>query len=279
MLAPSRPRVIKWYCPFAHQSAFPTGHRYCINVYTGCAHRCLYCYAAAYEPAHASPKRDFARLLAKDLADLERFNVPPAPVHLANSTDPFQPLELRIGDTKLALEELLAHRRRFSTVTILTKNPALAARPDYAGLLQALAEISASHPCSERWHALHHPAVQVEVSLALWRTEAAAFWDPGAPSIASRMEGIRALRAAGIAVVLRIDPLFPRSPLPLSPARSLQDFGLPEAQTLEDLDRLIGFAKEVGARHVVYSPAMSAASSKPASRGHFKTGHSEVRDS
>lgn len=50
VLGPTRPRVLKWYCPFAHQKVFPSGHRYCINVYTGCAHACEYCYAASYEP-------------------------------------------------------------------------------------------------------------------------------------------------------------------------------------------------------------------------------------
>ena len=255
ILAPTRPRVIKWYCPFAHQAAFPTGHRYCINVYTGCSHHCLYCYASAYEPAHAGIKRDFARLLAKDLGDLERFNVPPAPVHIANSTDPFQPLEERVGDTKRTLEGLLVHRRHFSTVTILTKNPALAARSEYAQLLKALAEIPSDHPFAERWAAFNHPAAQVEVSLAFWREEAAAFWDPGAPTVANRIDGIRALREAGIPVVLRIDPLFPRSPLPIEPTRSLNDFGLVEAQTLADLEHLVQFGKACGVRHVVYSPA------------------------
>ena len=109
MLQPRRPRVIKWYCPFAHQHTFSSGHRYCINVYTGCSHDCAYCYAASYEPACASPKRDFEKLLQKDLEDLERFQVPPAPVHISNSTDPFQPLELRLRHTKLALEIGRAH--------------------------------------------------------------------------------------------------------------------------------------------------------------------------
>ena len=70
-LAPTRPRLIKWYCPFAGQATFPSGHRYCLNTYTGCSHRCRYCYAAGYEPDEAGPKREFASLLAKDLADLE----------------------------------------------------------------------------------------------------------------------------------------------------------------------------------------------------------------
>lgn len=34
-LCPTRPRVVKWYCPFASQDYFPSGHRYCVNVYTG----------------------------------------------------------------------------------------------------------------------------------------------------------------------------------------------------------------------------------------------------
>ena len=255
VLVPTRPRVIKWYCPFAHQCAFPAGHRYCINIYTGCAHRCLYCYAAAYEPVHAGGKNNFAKALAKDLADLEAFDVPPAPVHISNSTDPFQPLEIRLGDTKRTLEGLLAHRRRFTTVTLLTKNPSLAARMDYADLLRALAEIPAGHPFANRWRELNHPALQVEVSMAFWREEAAAFWDPGAPSVASRIAGVRALRAAGIPVVLRIDPLFPRSLLPIEGGKSLSDFGLVEAQTLDDLEQLVTFAAQVGARHIVYSTA------------------------
>ena len=124
-IGPTRPRIVKWYCPFASQKDFPTGHRYCINVYTGCDHKCTYCYAAGYEPEHANAKRFFEKLIDKDMDDLERFDVPAAPVHLSNSTDPFQPLEKQFGHTRYALEQILKHRHRFTTVTILTKNPML----------------------------------------------------------------------------------------------------------------------------------------------------------
>ena len=256
VVGPTRPRVIKWYCPFAGQGVFPSGHRYCLNTYTGCAHRCRYCYAAAgYEPDEAAPKRDFVSLLEKDLADLERFDVPPAPIHLSNSTDPLQQnLEDRFGRTKLALEGMLAHRRRFTTVTILTKNPGLAASAEYAQLLAALGAPGADHPTAAKWRADGAPAVQVEVSLAFWREEASRFWDPGAPSVAERIAGIRALREAGISVILRIDPLFPRSPLPTPAGRNLSDFALAEAQTADDLDNLVSLAKATGVRHVVFSP-------------------------
>lgn len=193
--------------------------------------------------------------MAKDLADLERFDLPPAPIHLSNSTDPFQHnLEVRLGHTKLALEGILAHRRRFTTITILTKNPGLAASPEYANLLVALGAAGADHPAAAKWRTAGAPAVQVEVSLAFWREEASGFWDSGAPSVAKRIDGIHALRAAGIPTVLRIDPLFPRSPLPSQPAQSLSDFGLAEAQTADDLESLVVLAKTVGARHVVFSP-------------------------
>ncbi len=37
----------------------------------------------------------------------------------------------------------------------------------------------------------------MEVSLALWREEARQAYDPGAPIVTERIEGLRALQAAG----------------------------------------------------------------------------------
>jgi DNA repair photolyase len=252
VLAPTRPRVIKWYCPFADQRSFPSGHRYCINVYTGCAHKCEYCYAAGYEPQQPGCKKDFERLLRKDLDDLEHFDVPPAPMHLSNSTDAFQPLETAIGETRLALEHLAHYRRRFTTVTVLTKNPLLAAQPPYMELFQRLAMLSADHPRRGMFAQSGLPALRVEVSLAFWGEDARRVFDPGAPPVAERMEGIRRLRQAGVPVVLRIDPLLPQSPLC---DKTWSDFHLPEPQTQEDLNQLLAFAAEVGVMHVVYSVA------------------------
>ena len=67
VLEPTRPRLIKWYCPFACQSEFPSGHRYCINVYTGCEHRCVYCYAMSYSPETAATKARFEQMLQQRL--------------------------------------------------------------------------------------------------------------------------------------------------------------------------------------------------------------------
>jgi DNA repair photolyase len=250
LIGPTRPRVLDWYCPFAAQTIFPSGHRYCLNVYSGCVHDCEYCYAMSYAPPKASCKRGFERMLERDLADLEAFNVPPAPVHLSNSTDPFQPLERVHGHTRLALEGILAHRHRFTTVTMLTKNPLLPVRLGYLELFQALGRLATDHPKQ----AGDSPPFQAQVSLAFWREEARRAYDVAAPGVEDRKAGVRALREAGIPVVLRIDPLFPRSPLPLNGKTSMADFGLTEAQTVSDLKHLVDFASEVGVRHVVYSP-------------------------
>ena len=254
-LEPTRPGVIKWYCPFACQAAFPSGHRYCINIYTGCSHGCEYCYAMAYSPQHAACKSAFQRLLARDLADLNRFHVPPAPVHVSNSTDPFQPLEATARHTRCALEGILAYRHRFTTVTILTKNPLRAVQDGYVKLFQDLGRLPDHHPQRGTFNDQGLPAFQVHVSLAFWREQARVAYDVGAPSIEDRRKGIVALREAGIPVVLRVDPLFPRSPLPLQPPRTFADFQLMEPQTLDDLEQLVAFGRQAGVRHLVYSAA------------------------
>lgn len=254
-LAPTRPRLVKWYCPFAAQCDFPTGHRYCINVFTGCAHNCIYCYAKAYEADDPRPKQGFAEMLTRDMEDLDRFDVPPAPVHLSNSTDAFQPLEKRCGHTRLALEQILEHRGRFTTVTILTKNPLLPVKLGYVDLFRALNVLPIDHPRSEDFARAGRPGFVTEVSLSFWQEDARETYDPGAPTVAERIEGLHALQAAGIPLVLRIDPLFPRSPLPTQTTSTLADFGIPEAQTIEDLEHLVSLAKGLGVRHVVYSPA------------------------
>jgi hypothetical protein len=196
VLSPKRPRMVKWYCPFADQRAFPSGHRYCINVYTGCEHDCQYCYAKGYEPNGASCKRHFVRYLCRDLDDLETYDLPAAPVHLSNSTDPFQSLELETGHTRSALEQILRHRRRFTSVVLLTKNPRLAAQPQYLEVLRKLLELPEDHLSREDFTRQGFPGLRVEVSLAFWRDDARACFDLAAPTVQDRMDGVRQLRQA-----------------------------------------------------------------------------------
>ena len=235
----TRPKIIKWYCPFADQKDFPTGHRYCINVYTGCSHQCHYCYAQGYEPDLPNCKANYHKHLLKDLNDIQEYNLPPAPVHISNSTDPLQPLELNCQHTLYTLQQLIRYRKYFTTITILTKNPAILAAPEYTQALRSLIT----------------PKLQlrIEVSLAFNKQSDVDFYEPGSPSIKQRKQAIIELRKNNIPVVLRIDPLLPRNPL--GKGKLLEDFGLPNAQSLDDLNSLVTFAADNGIMHIVYSVA------------------------
>jgi DNA repair photolyase len=249
----TRPGVVKWYCPFADQREFPSGHRYCINVYAGCSHGCKYCYAQSYEPNQARCKDNFKKKLLKDLAEIEEFNLPPAPVHLSNSTDAFQPLELQQKLALYTLQQLQRYRRYFTSITILTKNPAVLAKPEYLKALNGLVSLPADHPRRDLFNNKAIPALRVEISLAFWDEDDAEFYDPCAPAVAQRTAAIERLRQNNIPVVLRIDPLLPRNPLP--GGKYLADFQLPDAQSLPALEKLIRFAAENGVLHIVYSVA------------------------
>src|SRR5690606_3274685 len=85
-----------------------------INPYRGCEHGCIYCFA---RPTHAylglSPGLDFeSRLLIKPDAPallrtaLSRRGYVCRPIALGTNTDPYQPLERRLGITREILKVL-----------------------------------------------------------------------------------------------------------------------------------------------------------------------------
>ncbi len=96
-----------------------------INPYRGCSHSCPFCYA---RPSHAyiglSPGRDFetrlfykadaARVLETQLA---RPGYVCKPIMLGANTDPYQPIERRMGITRSILEVLTRTRHPVAVVT------------------------------------------------------------------------------------------------------------------------------------------------------------------
>jgi len=235
-----RPHAFALYNPFAKRSEFPAGIRFCVNVYTGCEHSCRYCYGRNYIPDLTTPreKNKFLNMAENDLAEIRDLALPPAPLHMSNSTDPFQEtLETTHRHAFHIIELLAANRRHFTTITFLTKNPLLISQPNYIGLLRSL------DPC------------QVEVSLAFVDEGGQQLYEPCAPSIGSRLEGMRRLREANISVSIRIDPLFSREPLPAEwwPHPQLADYGLERTQTLDEIETLIRFASETGCQKIIVS--------------------------
>lgn len=236
-----RTRVIALYDPFARRKDFPAGRRWCVNVYVGCAHACRCCYIAGYikEPFRPREKKNFVKFFERDLKQIRELKLGPAPIHVSNSTDPLQEgLERKHGHTLFLLEQLREHREHFSTITMLTKNPAMLCEPEYLEVIR------------------HLENFQIEATCAFHREETRRRFEPRAPSVPGRLDAIRKLREKGITVSLRLDPIFPREPLPQAffGKSELKDYGAPVAHTEEDIGKLIRFASEVGCKSVIVSP-------------------------
>ncbi|MCC7462506.1 MAG: PA0069 family radical SAM protein [Gammaproteobacteria bacterium] len=167
-----------------------------INPYRGCEHGCIYCYA---RPSHAyldlSPGLDFETRLyykrdaAERLrAELGRPGYRCAPLALGTNTDPYQPIERRLGVTRSILELLLELRH---PCTIVTKSVLVLRDLD---LLTALA---ARH------------LTQVFVSITTLDADLKRTLEPRAAAPAARLRALAELHAAGIPVGVLIAPVIP----------------------------------------------------------------------
>jgi DNA repair photolyase len=167
-----------------------------INPYRGCEHGCPYCYA---RPSHAyldlSPgidfetriffKADAARLLEQELG---RRGYVVKPITLGANTDPYQPLERRLGVTRSLLEVL---ERTRHPVSIVTKG-ALILRD--LPLLRSLAR---------------DRLVNVFVSLTTLDAGLKRMLEPRAASPQARVRVVRELSAAGVPTGVLVAPVIP----------------------------------------------------------------------
>jgi DNA repair photolyase len=167
-----------------------------INPYRGCEHGCVYCFA---RPTHAwlglSPgldfetklfaKHDAARLLEAELANP---SYRPAVIALGANTDPYQPVERRLGITGQVLEVLWRARH---PVALITKSN-LVLRD-----LDILSELAAQN------------LVRVYVSVTTLDPVLARRMEPRAPTPARRLEAIRGLARAGVPTGVLAAPMIP----------------------------------------------------------------------
>ena len=124
-------------------------------------------------------------LLAQQLA---KPNWKPQHLALSGVTDPYQPIERRLGITRGCLEVLAAHRH---PVGVITKN-ALVTRD-----LDLLAELAA-------WH-----AVRVTVSITTLDEDLRRRLEPRTSTAADRLAAVRTLSDAGVPVNVNLAPIIP----------------------------------------------------------------------
>jgi DNA repair photolyase len=167
-----------------------------INPYRGCEHGCIYCFA---RPSHAylglSPGLDFeSRIFVKEdapallAAELAKQSYVPKPITLGANTDPYQPVERKLGLTRRILEVLRQFR---NPVCIVTKS-ALVQRD-----IDLLAPMAADRLAA------------VAVSLTTLDRSLARRLEPRAATPERRLETIAALSGAGIPVAVLASPMIP----------------------------------------------------------------------
>ncbi|MDP9023507.1 MAG: radical SAM protein [Actinomycetota bacterium] len=170
--------------------------RYTINVYRGCSHACVYCFARpTHEYLNLDAGRDFERVIVVKVnaADALRTEIHPrrwSGEHIAmgTNTDPYQRAEGRYRLTRGVLEVLTEHANPFS---ILTKSSLV---------LRDLDLIRDAHERTD---------VAINFSIgtlddAVWRAT-----EPGTPHPTSRVEAVAALHEAGIGAGVLVAPVIP----------------------------------------------------------------------
>jgi DNA repair photolyase len=167
-----------------------------LNPYRGCEHGCIYCYA---RPTHEylgfsagldfesriMVKEDAPRLLRRELAS-PRWQ--PQTLVMSGVTDPYQPVERRLGITRGCLEVLAAARQ---PVAVITKSELVTRDLD---LLVELAR---------------HQAARVFLSITTLDGELARRMEPRASHPRERLKAVARLAAAGVPVGVMVAPVVP----------------------------------------------------------------------
>ena len=167
-----------------------------INPYRGCEHGCVYCFA---RPSHAylglSPGLDFETRIfpkpeaAKRLsAELAKPSYAPAVIAMGTNTDPYQPVEKRLGITRSILEVLWRARH---PVGIVTKSNLVLRDLD---ILAPMAEAKLA---------------RVIVSVTTLDQTLARLMEPRAARPSLRLETIRRLAEAGVPTGTLAAPMIP----------------------------------------------------------------------
>jgi DNA repair photolyase len=209
--------------------------KWSLNPYMGCVHRCTFCYVRHFEHRAERPwderygtsirvKVNVAEVLR---AELGRSSWKRETVSIGAATDPYQPAEGRFRLTRACLEALAEAWTPFS---IITRGPLVVRDVDVLQEASARAEV-------EVYFSI--PTLDEDV----WRTT-----EPGTAPPRSRLEAVRRLSAAGIAVGVGMAPLLP---------------GLSDRP--EQLDEVVRAARAAGAR-TIWASVLHL---RPGTREHF----------
>ncbi|MCD6409177.1 MAG: radical SAM protein [Candidatus Verstraetearchaeota archaeon] len=156
--------------------------KYTLDPYTGCGHRCRYCYITSYirDGFNPRPKAGLIEGLKKDLVKLN----PEIPISISNSSDPYTPPDEELELTRKALEVILP---RGFKVLLVTKS----------SLVLRDLKLIARGNCS------------VSMTITTLDEVKAKRMEPRAPPPSQRLKALATLTSEGVPCSLRLDPIVP----------------------------------------------------------------------
>ena len=160
-----------------------------VNLYSGCAHGCVYCYVPPVlridRDRFSGDVRPKADVLARLAREARTMAGDPREILLSFTSDPYQPCERELGLTREALSLMSANRLK---PTVLTKGGELARR-DF-DILAAT------------------PGALFAATLTTDDAGESLEWEPGAAPPDERVENLRLAHEAGIGTWVSFEPVF-----------------------------------------------------------------------
>lgn len=156
-----------------------------VNVTSGCAHGCLYCYGQGYRQYPGAGRVTVYGNTAEQVSrELRRKRAKPRTVYFCPSCDAFQPIPEVLDQSYRSMKAILEHGVGVSFATKGT----VPSRFIY---------LFRSYP----------RMVSAQVGLGSLDQKVMSILEPGAASVAQRIEDVRRLRNAGVAAAVRADPM------------------------------------------------------------------------
>jgi DNA repair photolyase len=170
-------------------SGFMASYDFTINPYSGCTFGCSYCYAAFF--ARSQQQRDdwghwvTVKTRALETICKKASSLAGKSIYLSSVTDPYQPLEQRLGVTRDIVAILAEAGAR---LVVQTRSPLVTRDLD---LFKKFAHI------------------QVNMTITTDDEAVRKAFEPGCPGISNRIKAISEVAAAGVPACITMTPLLP----------------------------------------------------------------------
>ncbi len=153
-----------------------------INPYTGCNHRCRYCYITSYikDGFKLRLKKNYLQTIRREIEKIKNNY----PVNLSSSSDPYPQIEKKLLLTR---KTLLMLKEKNLRISIITKSPLVIRDIDILKETESFVSFTITHFDDERGKLI----------------------EPFAPPVSERIRAAKKLIKENIKVCIRIDPLIP----------------------------------------------------------------------